>query len=177
MLLTLVSGRNFLACDRPARGARLPTEMRNTSAPPAVGPPSRCCCKNLAQRLSGQACAQAAALLAQTRFGPRCFIAARFLPAKYDYHRALPKPAPAQGPTLGPGAAAGGAVATASGGDVETGDAGVECVICMNAVDVAGDARARMVTPCHHVFHSSCLTRWMDVKQECPTCRRPLPPP
>lgn len=136
-----------------------------------------CCCKGLAQRLSGRRCAQAAALLAQTRFGPRCFISARFLPAKYDYHRALPKPAPAQGPTLGAGAAAGGAVATAPSGDVETGDSGVECVICMNAVDVAGDARVRMVTPCHHVFHSSCLTRWMDVKQECPTCRRPLPPP
>ena len=120
---------------------------------------------------------QAAALLAQTRFGPRCFISARFLPAKYDYHRALPKPGPAQGPSPGAGGAASGAVAMPPAGDVETGDAGVECVICMNAVDVAGDARARMVTPCHHVFHSGCLTRWMDVKQECPTCRRPLPPP
>ncbi|KAK9832712.1 hypothetical protein WJX81_003010 [Elliptochloris bilobata] len=139
-------------------------------------PPSRGFCIALVLYVG----AQAAALLAQTRFGPRCFIPARFLPAKYDYHRALTpqrfmRPGPAL--PLAGGAAAGAAVTAAPAGDVETGDAGVECVICMNTVDVTGDARARMVTPCHHVFHSGCLTRWMDVKQECPTCRRPLPPP
>lgn len=32
-------------------------------------------------------------LLAQTRWGPRCFIPKQFLPAKYDYHRsALARP-------------------------------------------------------------------------------------
>ncbi|XP_044501712.1 transmembrane E3 ubiquitin-protein ligase FLY2-like isoform X2 [Mangifera indica] len=34
----------------------------------------------------------------------------------------------------------------------------------------------RQVTPCEHFFHSGCLQRWMDIKMECPTCRRPLPP-
>lgn len=121
---------------------------------------------------------QAAALLAQTRFGPRCFIPARFLPAKYDYHRALPPQGRANPTiTLSGGTVAGAAPAAAPVADIETGEGGVECVICMNTVDVTGDARARMVTPCHHVFHTGCLTRWMDVKQECPTCRRPLPPP
>lgn len=76
------------------------------------------------------------------------------LPPKYDYHRVL-----------------GGGT-----GDVELGEAGKECVICMNVVDVA-TAGARMVTPCGHVFHPHCLQRWMDVKLECPTCRRALPPP
>ncbi|RWW25637.1 hypothetical protein GW17_00010013 [Ensete ventricosum] len=32
------------------------------------------------------------------------------------------------------------------------------------------------VTPCDHCFHSGCLQRWMDIKMECPTCRRSLPP-
>jgi len=32
------------------------------------------------------------------------------------------------------------------------------------------------VTPCDHFFHFGCLQRWMDIKMECPTCRRPLPP-
>jgi hypothetical protein len=32
------------------------------------------------------------------------------------------------------------------------------------------------VTPCDHFFHTGCLQRWMDIKMECPTCRRPLPP-
>ncbi len=61
-------------------------------------------------------------------------------------------------------------------GDIETGDAGVECVICMNPLDVQR-LPARMVTPCGHVFHNKCLHKWMDVKMECPTCRQPLPPP
>mgnify|MGYP001762197398 FL=1 len=34
-----------------------------------------------------------------------------------------------------------------------------------------------MVTPCHHIFHTDCLTHWMEIKNECPSCRWPLPPP
>ncbi|CAK0754278.1 hypothetical protein CVIRNUC_002285 [Coccomyxa viridis] len=71
---------------------------------------------------------QVALLLAQTKWGPRCFIPRQFLPAKYDYHRkALARP-----PELtvqGEDASAG------EQGDIETGDAGVECVICMNPLD------------------------------------------
>jgi hypothetical protein len=26
-------------------------------------------------------------------------------------------------------------------------------------------------------FHRACLIRWFEFKQECPTCRRPCPPP
>jgi hypothetical protein len=106
---------------------------------------------------------QVAVLLLQTHFGPRCFIPKRFLPAKYDYFRV----APATGST---------ATDPAAPHDVETGDGGVECVICMNHVEVERP-KARMVTPCGHFFHSHCLQRWMDVKMECPTCRRALPPP
>lgn len=36
---------------------------------------------------------------------------------------------------------------------------------------------ARMLTPCNHFFHVKCLQRWMDVRMECPICRRLLPPP
>jgi hypothetical protein len=32
-----------------------------------------------------------------------------------------------------------------------------------------------MVTPCSHVFHGECLSKWLDYKMECPTCRKPLP--
>ena len=52
----------------------------------------------------------------------------------------------------------------------------MECVICMNPVDVTCPS-GRMVAPCSHCFHTACLQRWMDVKMECPTCRRPLPQP
>ncbi|CAD8185644.1 unnamed protein product [Paramecium octaurelia] len=33
-----------------------------------------------------------------------------------------------------------------------------------------------METPCGHYFHSICLTKWMNVKLNCPTCRSVLPP-
>uniref|UniRef100_A0A061R832 RING-type E3 ubiquitin transferase n=1 Tax=Tetraselmis sp. GSL018 TaxID=582737 RepID=A0A061R832_9CHLO len=104
---------------------------------------------------------QAGVLLLQGHFGPRCFIPRRFLPEKYDYfHPGTPfKTSEEEG-----------------AGDIETGEASVECVICMTPVEVARPA-ARMVTPCNHYFHSTCLQRWMDVKMECPTCRRVLPPP
>ena len=32
-----------------------------------------------------------------------------------------------------------------------------------------------MVTPCNHVYHSSCLLAWMNVKLECPLCKEQLP--
>jgi hypothetical protein len=72
-----------------------------------------------------------------------------------------------------PCAAGGGRAAAAS--EEEGEDATTECVICMSIVDVV-NPRARMVTPCGHFFHEQCLTRWLDVKCECPTCRCPLPP-
>eukprot|EP00951_Prasinocladus_malaysianus_P021404 scaffold176937_cov38-Prasinocladus_malaysianus.AAC.1 len=103
---------------------------------------------------------QAVVLLLQGRFGQRCFIPKRFLPAKYDYFRIGTPFAGADQGTV----------------DIESGDGTTECVICMTAVEVDPPS-ARMVTPCNHFFHASCLERWMDVKMECPTCRRVLPPP
>ncbi|KAK9829544.1 hypothetical protein WJX72_006402 [[Myrmecia] bisecta] len=103
---------------------------------------------------------QVGVLLLQSRKGPRFFIPACFLPAKYDYHRKC-TPRQLEG-SEGPE-------------DIETGG-GAECVICMNPVDVERPA-GRMVTPCGHFFHQQCLQRWMDVKMECPTCRTVLPPP
>ena len=96
--------------------------------------------------------AQAACLLLQHYFGPRCFIPRRFLPQKYDYAR-----------PLGPNFAA------------ANGEAERDCVICMSVVH-AND-RNRMATPCDHLFHSGCLLEWMEIKLECPTCRRPIPAP
>lgn len=85
--------------------------------------------------------------------------AQRFLPPRYDYHRPLPV-----------------SRHDCSVCDIETGDSGRECVICMSPVDVAA-ASQRMLTPCDHCFHSTCLERWLAVSMTCPTCRKPLPPP
>lgn len=32
-----------------------------------------------------------------------------------------------------------------------------------------------MKTPCDHKFHINCLKKWMEIKLECPTCRKQLP--
>jgi len=66
----------------------------------------------------------------------------------------------------------------------------VDCAICMAILEVpviaAGDEassvaglmarRLYMVTPCRHVFHSTCLEGWMKFRLQCPICRENLPP-
>ena len=32
-----------------------------------------------------------------------------------------------------------------------------------------------MITPCDHVFHTVCLEKWMELKNECPYCRQKIP--
>lgn len=51
-----------------------------------------------------------------------------------------------------------------------------DCVICMQNLEDE-ETSAVMVTPCDHAFHSECLLKWMEIKLECPTCRRALPMP
>lgn len=72
----------------------------------------------------------------------------------------------------------------------------VDCAICMQILEVpvvpAGEdantsskaggvtgmlaRRLYMVTPCRHVFHSTCLEGWMRFRLQCPICRENLPP-
>ncbi|KAG6419497.1 hypothetical protein SASPL_121719 [Salvia splendens] len=88
-------------------------------------------------------------LLLQHYLGSRCFIPRQILPEKYSYYRRF-----LQG----------------------SNHHATDCVICMTAIDLNQRSNDCMVTPCDHFFHGSCLQRWMDIKMECPTCRRPLPP-
>lgn len=104
---------------------------------------------------------QIVVLLLQDALGPRFFVPKYMLPVRYDYYRPLSSIHP-----LG---------ATASVVEVlEDGRARQlpECVICYCAVD--GGER-HMITPCDHVFHEHCLTRWMAVKLDCPVCRHAIP--
>lgn len=45
------------------------------------------------------------------------------------------------------------------------------CPICLQNRD-----NEAMATPesCNHMFHESCLLRWMESSHECPMCRKPL---
>ncbi|KAI3904014.1 hypothetical protein MKW92_018252 [Papaver armeniacum] len=90
---------------------------------------------------------QATMLLLQHYLGSRWFIPRQILPEKYSYYRRF---------------------------DHNTCHS-TDCVICMTTIDLPQRSNDCMVTPCDHFFHSGCLQRWMDIKMECPTCRRPLP--
>jgi hypothetical protein len=50
----------------------------------------------------------------------------------------------------------------------------LECSICYDPIDVC-DRKAYMLAPCNHLFHRDCLVTWMEVKMECPICRKELP--
>ena len=83
--------------------------------------------------------------------GPRWFVPWVLLPHVYNYYRSVPV-------------------------DEEAGVTN-ECVICMAEISkemLSADRTA--VTPCAHVFHAKCLEQWLEIKMECPTCRRSLPP-
>ncbi|KKK14163.1 hypothetical protein P175DRAFT_0474071 [Aspergillus ochraceoroseus IBT 24754] len=71
-----------------------------------------------------------------------------------------------------------------------------DCAICMQDIDVpvlaapgaAGGSsvadgaatlftrRTYMITPCRHIFHSTCLESWMRLRLQCPICRESIPP-
>eukprot|EP01066_Platyproteum_vivax_P011399 Platyproteum_vivax@DN5179_c0_g1_i1.p1 len=95
--------------------------------------------------------AQMLVVLSQRYFGPRWFIPWWCIPGAYNYYRKVVVQTDEEAPNMYP-----------------------ECVICM--CDIEASDKSRVVTPCDHLFHGGCLEEWLDVKLECPTCRRILPP-
>lgn len=52
------------------------------------------------------------------------------------------------------------------------------CPICRNSLEEGWDDSDELWrTPCNHLFHKSCLERWMQERTECPLCRKLLPEP
>ncbi|PWN94051.1 hypothetical protein FA10DRAFT_264642 [Acaromyces ingoldii] len=43
------------------------------------------------------------------------------------------------------------------------------CLICRE--DMADGSGAKRL-PCHHAFHARCISTWLDVRLQCPTCRK-----
>jgi hypothetical protein len=62
-------------------------------------------------------------------------------------------------------------VLTTSGSSFTSGGAS----ITEGATNLLG-RRAYMVTPCRHIFHSTCLESWMRLRLQCPICRESIPP-
>ncbi|KAF7430683.1 hypothetical protein PC9H_006392 [Pleurotus ostreatus] len=140
--------------------------------------------------------AQVGVVLLQDRFGPDFFLPARFKQVNvYDYHPVLPLPdAEAPEQSLGDCAICMDAILidsslrrrsedklerqmSSSKSNVKARTSGF--FSAMQKRMVGGGATARKsysLAPCHHLFHTECLEKWLAIKNICPQCRRPLPP-
>ena len=96
----------------------------------------------------------------QSVFGPKFFIPKKCRSSSYIYERKLK-------------------------GEMQ--NEGVTCPICFFALmhqpneeekDLKGSMLLKkfMRTPCNHDFHEVCLKQWMDLKLNCPCCRKEIPP-
>ncbi|KAI6126043.1 hypothetical protein EDD16DRAFT_1554771 [Pisolithus croceorrhizus] len=115
---------------------------------------------------------QVGVVLLQKSLGPMFFLPRRFVTTQiYDYHPPMPS----------------------NMHDPEAPDQPLgDCSICMEVIHVKDSKQLQQVTggllqkvgvkknysvaPCHHIFHTECLEKWLAVKNICPQCRRPLPP-
>lgn len=129
--------------------------------------------------------AQVITLILQDRLGATFFLFNRVTIAKsYDYHPPLPLPDPeAPEQTLGDCAICMDAIEvdpalrrrSKSSDGKERGDLGV-MGFAASAHRLGSTRKSYSLAPCHHLFHTACLERWLAIKNICPQCRRPLPP-
>lgn len=145
-------------------------------------------------------------LASQDILGPRFFVPRGWAPPAYDYHPILRDTAgPEQDLEAGGGTLPIGSL-RADEREPSPEDkprpkdrkkAVFDCAICMQEMEVpvlAGPStsggsssvtdgatsiltrRTYMVTPCRHIFHSTCLESWMRLRLQCPICRESIPP-
>ncbi|KAK9773788.1 hypothetical protein AB5N19_13853 [Seiridium cardinale] len=141
-------------------------------------------------------------LAAQNVLGPRFGVPKGWMPEAWEYHPILREDGVESG-GLPIGLVLGTSDSTPSSPTLERtksgGDASksttihtIDCAICREVLEVpvvkAGEndpsggvtgvfaRRVYMVTPCRHIFHSTCLEGWMRFRLQCPICREELPP-
>ncbi|KAJ7765390.1 hypothetical protein DFH07DRAFT_1014818 [Mycena maculata] len=141
-------------------------------------------------------------ILQDSAVGPTFFLPQRYAAVKlYDYHPVMPLPdddPESPDKTLGDCAICMDTIhvdpslhrrtslddksdwekTSAKGSGKRKGRAGTGGIL--NAVQKGvGSATTRKnysLAPCHHLFHTDCLEKWLSIKNICPQCRRPLPP-
>jgi transmembrane E3 ubiquitin-protein ligase len=131
---------------------------------------------------------QVVVLAAQDIVGPRFGVPTSWTPEAWDYHPVLKED------NLEAGGLPIGLLADdqpASEGNKASGSntRAIDCAICTETLEVpvvksgedAGSVagafarRMYMVTPCRHIFHTTCLESWMKFRLACPICREELP--
>ncbi|KAI1155732.1 hypothetical protein F4825DRAFT_9320 [Nemania diffusa] len=139
-------------------------------------------------------------LIGQSVLGPRFGLPSGWMPEAWEYHPVLKEDnIEAGGLPIGLVSTPNSPVAER----VKSGEDGkdkkrtnihvIDCAICREVLEVpvvkAGEddptaggvagvfaRRMYMVTPCRHIFHSTCLEGWMRFRLQCPICREELPP-
>ncbi|KAK5630774.1 hypothetical protein RRF57_006489 [Xylaria bambusicola] len=150
--------------------------------------------------LAGWVWIQVWVLIGQSVLGPRFGLPKSWMPEAWEYHPVLRED------NIEAGGLPIGLVSAPNSPIVErikSGDDGkdkkrtnihvIDCAICREVLEVpvvkAGEddptaggvagvfaRRMYMVTPCRHIFHSTCLEGWMRFRLQCPICREELPP-
>lgn len=155
--------------------------------------------------LAGWVWIQVWILIIQNLLGPRIFVKKSWVPPAYDYHPILREDEEGATMPIGFTQATEAAPTApssptplsrqASVVEMHKGKRVYDCAICMQDIEVPvvpiGGAetssaaslpanilarRAYMVTPCRHIFHTTCLEGWMRYRLACPICRETLPP-
>ncbi|TFK52045.1 hypothetical protein OE88DRAFT_1658813 [Heliocybe sulcata] len=121
----------------------------------------------------------------QEVFGPTFFLPKRLSTVPtYDYHPPMPLPDPeAPDQSLGDCSICMDAILVdpsrsrrgRSSDGKEAGDLDLGGLLNKVSRGAAG-RKSYSLAPCHHLFHTECLERWLAIKNICPQCRRPLPP-
>lgn len=135
---------------------------------------------------------QVLVILLQQFFGPSFFLPERYAAVQiYDYHPPIPSPDP-ESPERSLGDCAicmdailvdppstHGRSKSIDGGKPPEQQLKARSGGLLNAVQKGVGAQVRKnysLAPCHHLFHTECLEKWLAIKNICPQCRRPLPP-
>lgn len=137
---------------------------------------------------------QIMALLSQDFIGSRFFVPNNWVPPAYDYHPVIKEDE--EGILLPFESHATGDDCSSPSKSVDSKKRGMrifDCTICTQDIEVpvvpiseGSEApgsgknlfarRSYMVTPCRHIFHTTCLESWMRYRLQCPNCREILPP-
>lgn len=49
-----------------------------------------------------------------------------------------------------------------------------ECTICLDTLEPGNSTGHACSEKVHHIFHKTCIKKWIEEKESCPLCKRPI---